>query len=91
MEPAASFAIQKSASSSACMSISVHASFRQALMSSRPMSWKWNCWQRLRIVAGTFCSSVVANMKMMYSGGSSMVFSRALKAELESMCTSSMM
>ena len=48
-------------------------------------------WQRDRIVAGTFCSSVVARMNIRCSGGSSKIFSRALKAAVESMCTSSMM
>ena len=48
-------------------------------------------WQRDRMVAGTFCTSVVARMKMTCSGGSSIVLSRALKAEVESMWTSSMM
>ena len=64
---------------------------RQLMMRSCPMRWKRNCWHLDLIVAGTFCSSVVAKMNMMYSGGSSIVFSRALKAEVESICTSSMM
>ena len=42
------------------------------------------------MVAGTLWISVVARMKRTCSGGSSSVFSRALKAPGESMCTSSM-
>ena len=48
-------------------------------------------WQRERMVAGTLWSSVVARMNIRCSGGSSRIFSRALKAEIESMWTSSMM
>ena len=48
-------------------------------------------WQRERMVAGTLCSSVVARMNIRCSGGSSKIFSSALNAAMESMCTSSMM
>ena len=41
-------------------------------------------------MAGTFWISVVARMKMTCAGGSSSVFSSALKAAVDSMCTSSM-
>ena len=59
------------------------------------MSWGWmrlnaKRWQRERMVAGTLWSSVVARMKIRWAGGSSRIFSRALKAEMESMWTSSM-
>ena len=58
------------------------------------MSWgrmrlKAKRWHRERMVAGTLWSSVVARMNIRCSGGSSRIFSSALKAELESMCTSS--
>ena len=43
------------------------------------------------IVAGSFCGSVVARINITFSGGSSRVLSSALKAPVESMCTSSMM
>ena len=46
-------------------------------------------WHRERMVAGTLWSSVVAKMKMRWAGGSSRIFSRALKAGVESMWTSS--
>ena len=41
------------------------------------------------IVAGILCGSVVARMKMTFWGGSSKVFNSALKAPVESICTSS--
>jgi len=50
-----------------------------------------NCRQRESTVGGTFCGSVVASTNFRYSGGSSSVFSIALKAWFESMCTSSIM
>jgi hypothetical protein len=43
------------------------------------------------MVAGTLWSSVVARMNIRCSGGSSRIFSRALKAGVESIWTSSMM
>ena len=49
-----------------------------------------NCMQRDSTVTGTFCGSVVASTKMTWGGGSSSVFSMALKAWVESMWTSSM-
>src|SRR5947207_1910528 len=50
-----------------------------------------NCWQRESIVAGSLCRSVVAMINTTCEGGSSRILSRALNAEVESMCTSSMM
>ena len=91
MEPVASLAIQNRASSSASMPISDAACARRPLIVSSGISWKLNCWQRLLIVAGTFCVSVVAKMKTTYSGGSSIVLRRALNALWLSMWTSSMM
>src|SRR5262245_62497054 len=55
------------------------------------MVLKMNCWHLERIVAGTLCRSVVAMMNMTCGGGSSRIFSNALKADVDSMCTSSMM
>ena len=43
------------------------------------------------MVAGTLWISVVARMKSTWDGGSSSVFSRALNAPVDSICTSSMM
>ena len=62
---------------------------REAISSGR-RRLNANRWQRDKIVAGTFCSSVVARMNIRCSGGSSRIFSRALKAGVESICTSSM-
>ena len=42
------------------------------------------------MVGSTLLSSVVARMNIRWDGGSSRIFRRALKAGLESMCTSSM-
>ena len=55
---------------------------------TRRRSWRW---QRDSTVTGTRRSSVVAKMKVTSGGGSSSVFSSALKALRESMCTSSTM
>ena len=55
------------------------------------MRLKLNRWQRESMVAGTFWISVVARINSRWAGGSSMIFSRALKASRESICTSSMM
>jgi len=46
-------------------------------------------WQRDKIVIGILCASVVAKIKITYSGGSSNVFNKALNAPVESICTSS--
>ena len=48
-----------------------------------------NCRQRESTVTGSFCGSVVASRNFTCSGGSSRVLSSALKAALDSMCTSS--
>ncbi len=48
-------------------------------------------WQRDSTVTGTLRISVVANRNFTCGGGSSSVFSNALKAFSDSMCTSSMM
>ncbi len=53
--------------------------------------FRLNCKQRDSTVTGIFCGSVVARMNLTCSGGSSSVFSIALKAWLVSMCTSSIM
>ncbi len=45
--------------------------------------------QRESTVTGSFCGSVVASRNFTCGGGSSSVFSSALKALLDSMCTSS--
>ena len=52
---------------------------------------KSNRWQRLWMVAGTLCGSVVHSTNFTCAGGSSIVLRRALNAGVVSMCTSSMM
>ena len=52
----------------------------RAAMSWGVMRLKENRWHRDRMVAGTLWSSVVARMNIRCSGGSSRIFSRALKA-----------
>jgi hypothetical protein len=52
---------------------------------------RMNFCTRERMVCGTLCISVVANMKITCGGGSSMSFSSAFHEAAESMCASSMM
>ena len=61
------------------------------MMSSGSTRRRSNLWQRERMVTGTLRISVVAKMNLAWGGGSSRVFRSALKAPVESMCTSSMM
>ncbi len=89
MPPSADWAINEKASSVTLRSPA--ASFIRPTSSSSVKRPKSKRWQRDRIVAGTFCGSVVARIKIIYSGGSSSVFKRALKALVDSMWTSSMM
>ena len=50
---------------------------------------KSNLWHLDKIVAGNFWGSVVANINLTCSGGSSNVFNNALKAPVDNICTSS--
>ena len=52
---------------------------------------KLNCWQREAMVDGILWDSVVHRMNTTHSGGSSSVFSSALKASLVIWCASSTM
>ena len=88
--PSAFSAITASASSSYCMPSFSATDFRCAIVFCTVMRSKSYIWQRLRIVGRILCFSVVARMKMTCAGGSSSVFRKALKAAVESMCTSSM-
>ena len=60
-------------------------------MTAESMRLRSKRWQRDSTVIGTLRISVVAKMNFTCGGGSSSVFSRPLKACVESMCTSSMM
>ena len=66
------------------------ASRRRFCMSATAIRPKSNRWHRLRIVSGSFCGSVVARINTIWAGGSSSVFSSALNADVDSICTSSM-
>ena len=90
IEPAAARATRNSASSSALTFSASQIFFRWSVICRVEMSRKSNRWQRERMVAGTFTGSVVEKMNLTCWGGSSRVFSSALKASLVSMWTSSM-
>ena len=87
--PPAARAIMPRASSSAFPPSASSTSRILSFISESPMRRKSNLWQRESTVAGSFCSSVVANMKTTCSGGSSRVLSKALNALRVSICTSS--
>jgi hypothetical protein len=63
----------------------------RSAISSGEIGFRSKRWHRDRIVGRTFCTSVVANTNLTCAGGSSRVFRSALKADADSMCTSSMM
>jgi len=87
--PSALRAIKPSASSSACIPKSSTTTFNLLTMSARLILLKSNLWHLDRMVRGILWGSVVARTKMTCAGGSSSVFSRALKASVVSICTSS--
>ena len=91
MPPSAARAITVSAPGETFAPLPSAASFRRSWMSDTAIRPKSNRWHRLRMVSGSFCGSVVARINTMCAGGSSSVFSSALNAEVESICTSSMM
>ena len=69
--------------------LSLHIIFNLFIISSSDNCLKSNLWHLERIVAGNFCGSVVAKINFTCSGGSSNVFNNALKAPVDSICTSS--
>ncbi len=71
-----------SASSSASMPSCTQISRMRSIRSLKSTERKLKCWQREAMVAGILCDSVVHRMKTAHGGGSSMVFSSALKASL---------
>ena len=91
MPPSAERAISDTASSCASRPMSESTWRRRLTIRLTGMRRKSNRWQRDRMVAGSFCGSVVARMNTAWAGGSSSVLSSALNAPVESMCTSSMM
>src|SRR5260370_1279363 len=54
----------------------------RSMRASNSTDRKLKCWQREAMVAGILCASVVHNRNTTQAGGSSMVFSSALKASL---------
>ena len=87
--PSESAAITFSAPSVACILLSLHTTSSLFMIFSFEILLKSNLWHLDNMVAGNFCGSVVASINLTCSGGSSSVFSNALKAPVESMCTSS--
>ena len=75
-----------SASTCSCWQISP----RVCAITSGVMPAKSYRWHRERTVIGILFASVVAKKNLTWGGGSSRVFNSALKAPVESMCTSSM-
>ncbi len=91
MPPSARWATSSSASPSKVAPSATQMAPSRATISSVEMRRKSKRWQREWMVSGTFCGSVVHRMNTTWEGGSSSVFNSALKAAVESMCTSSMM
>ena len=77
------------ASSSAAIPCCCAIYFRYSRISLMVILLKSNIWQRDKIVGIILCFSVVAKMKIACLGGSSKVFRKALNAEGDNMCTSS--
>ena len=89
--PAARRAISRTAAGSKSCPSRVSTPTRWASSSFSGSRLKVKCWQRLMMVTGNLCGSVVASTKVTRGGGSSSVFSRALNASRVSMWASSMM
>ena len=89
MLPVACLAIRARASRSTLISSWEAIFSRRSAMVDRGIRRKSNLWHRERMVAGSFCGSVVARIKIACGGGSSRVLSKALKAAFESIWTSS--
>ncbi|MEJ1967513.1 MAG: hypothetical protein WDN03_02575 [Rhizomicrobium sp.] len=90
-EPSAARAIR--ASASRAMATFSFSEIDASRPTSSPVSIRRRSkrWQRDRMVTGTLRISVVAKMNFTCGGGSSSVLRIALKAGLDSMCTSSRM
>ena len=90
-EPSAARAMTARASSSTGTPSLAQTRARCATITRGSMRRRSKRCVRERTVTGTFSISVVANRNLTWSGGSSSVFSRPLKACFDSMWTSSMM
>ena len=89
-DPSAARAIRPSAAGSTATASWVAMRAKCAASSAMRTRRRSNRWQRDSTVTGTLRSSVVANTNFTCGGGSSSVFSSALKALRDSMWTSSM-
>ena len=89
--PSPACASTESASASAWMPSCSQIHAMRATSASNSTERKLKCWQRDAMVAGILCASVVHSMNTAQAGGSSIVFSSALKASLVIWCASSMM
>ena len=89
-DPSAARVISASASSAISAPSAVAILRISAIITSGSIRRKSKRWQRDSTVTGTLRISVVAKMNLTCSGGSSSVFSSALNAPVDSMCTSSM-
>ncbi len=89
MLPAAARPISASAADSNAIPSASSTVARCRATEAGVMFLRLNCRQRDSTVTGTFCGSVVARMNTTCGGGSSSVFSIALNACVDSMCTSS--
>ena len=80
--PSPTWASTAKASGSAVMPSCAQIHSMRRSNSSKSTLRKENCWQREAIVVGILWDSVVHRMNTTHSGGSSSVFSKALKASL---------
>lgn len=87
--PSAKIAINFNASLVISMLLCSHTYFNLLLIFSFDIFLKSNLWHLESIVAGSFCGSVVASINFTCAGGSSNVFSSALNAPVDNICTSS--
>ncbi len=90
-EPSAARAISSIAGAATATCSAAATRVNRPASSAAEMRRRSKRWQRDSTVIGTLRISVVAKMKAMCGGGSSSVFSRALKAWVVSMWTSSRM
>ena len=87
--PSESIAINSNASLEICILLSLQIISNLFIISCVDILLKSNLWHLERIVAGSFCGSVVAKINLTCSGGSSNVFNNALNAPVDNMWTSS--
>ncbi len=89
MLPSAARASSRSAGGSKSIPSAASTPTKRSPICSGSNRLRLNWRQRESTVAGSFCGSVVASTNFTCGGGSSKVFSSALKLLAENMCTSS--